>query len=559
MATPPPAVETSGTVGSVAVRVPGYERFENIGKGGFSEVYKAYQPEFQREVAIKVLNLSQLSSLDGDAFRRECQAIGAVSNHPNIVTVYGSGVTDDGRPFIAMELCRDESLHGMLKRRQVVSVRRTLNIGAGVADALALAHDKNILHRDIKPQNILFSEVTGLPALADFGIAYQTADGTQHQPQGLTVQYAAPEVIEEEPPMAQADIYSLGATLYTALAGRRPFHDERRKSVDELIERILHSPVPPITRPGVPSVVEQLVVDMMAKDPARRPASAREVGQRVRDIQHRLGMAVTPSALPDDLGGDLTEQTLKRDRSVAARPPMTDDPSAATKGRSEATWAPDGSAPAGSPPLVEPVPPSAFAPGSTPVGRPGPGLGATSDDAALADDRSLTSATVARPPSPNRPVIEAPAAPPVVGDDAAAERPGRGRLLLAAGAAVAVVAALAVGVLLSTGGEDEPSPTTQLAAPDTTEVIDRTPPDPPTDVVFGRGADGAITIDWSAVEQASSYRVIFVNGGLETLATEETSVELPAGQVPDEVDLCVEILAVGTEGQVGDPSPVTCR
>ncbi|MEM9890596.1 MAG: protein kinase [Actinomycetota bacterium] len=547
----------------MAVRVPGYERFENIGKGGFSEVYKAYQPEFQREVAIKVLNLNQLSSLDGDAFRRECQAIGAVSNHPNIVTVYGSGVTDDGRPFIAMELCRDESLHGMLRRRQVVSVRRTLTIGAGVADALALAHDKNILHRDIKPQNILFSEVTGLPALADFGIAYQTADGTQHQPQGLTVQYAAPEVIEEEAPTAQADIYSLGATLYTALAGRRPFHDERRKSVDELIERILHSPVPPIARPGVPPVVEQLVVDMMAKDPARRPASAREVGRRVRDIQHRLGMAVTPSALPDDLGGDLTEQTLDRHRPGGAPPAVTDDASAATRGRNETTWAPDGSAPVGSRPLVEPSPaPAAFSPGARrPEGRSDaaddPGAAAAE---AVADDRSLTSATVARPPGARRPVVDAPSADTPAGEGPApGERAGRGRLLIAAGAGVVVVAALAVGVLLSPGGEDEPAATTRLAAPSTTELVDRTPPAAPADVAFGTGADGSITIEWSEVERAASYRVIFVNGGLETLATEDTEVQLPAGQAPDQVDLCVEILAVGAEGQAGDASPITCR
>ncbi len=534
--------------------MPGYERFEHIGKGGFSEVYKAYQPEFQREVAIKVLNLSQLSSLDGDAFRRECQAIGAVSNHPNIVTVYGSGVTDDGRPFIAMELCRDESLHGMLKRRQVVSVRRTLTIGASVADALALAHDKQILHRDIKPQNILFSDVTGLPALADFGIAYQTADGTQHQPQGLTVQYAAPEVIEEAPPTAQADIYSLGATLYTALAGRRPFHDERRKSVDELIDRILESPVPPIARPGVPAVVEELMVDMMAKDPARRPTSAREVGRRVRDIQHRLGMAVTPSALADDLGGDFTEQTLDRHRPSARSPltPAADDASAATRSPSQATWAPDQLE--GAPPTdaratpSSPVAPAAYAPPSG------------GDVGTLADDRSLTSATVARPPRVDRPEVRAPDADDTDDVEIPAERPGRGRLLIALAAAAAVVAALAVGVVVSLGGDGDPTTdTTVLAAPDTTEVIDLSPPDSPTEVSVDTGAGGVVTISWSAVEEATSYRVIFVNGGLENVATESTDVEIPAGEVPTEVDLCVEVLAVGAGGRVGDPSPVTCR
>ncbi len=550
----------------VAVQVPGYERFEQIGRGGFSEVYKAYQPEFQRAVAIKVLNLDELSSLDGDALRRECQAIGAVSNHPNIVTVYGSGVTTDGRPFIAMELCRDESLHGMLRRRQVVSVRRALTIGASVADALALAHDKNILHRDIKPQNILFSDVTGLPALADFGIAYQTTDGTQHQPQGLTVQYAAPEVIDEQTPTIQADIYSLGATLYTTLAGRRPFHDESNQSVDELIERIIHSPVPPIARPGVPPVVEQLVVDMMAKDPARRPMSARDVGRRVRDIQRQLGMAITPSTLPDGGVADQTEKTLGRRRSPHQPPPAADARSG--------TWPPEGptqvpdhagnrphhpleskpAAPVGA--LHDPFggvrdgQATAFDPTSVGLRSEGPGP---------ANDRSPTSATVARPPRADRPPVQATRPDDRGQEGTAAEGTGRGRLLAAIAAAIAVVTALAVGVLISSGGGDDSPPTTELAAPSTTQVIDLTPPAPPTDVRFTTKADGAITVSWSEVEPAASYRVLFVNGGLEPIATESTSVDLAVDRLPTDGDLCVEILAVGPEGQAGDPSAVTCR
>jgi serine/threonine protein kinase len=150
--------------------VPGYQDVEQIGAGGFGAVYRARQPAFDRTVAVKVLN----GRLDDEAtlrrFQRECQALGSVSSHPNIVPVYDAGGTPQGQPYMVMAFIR----RGSLAQRLAVAGRlpwtEVAELGVKLAGALHSAHLAGVLHRDIKPENILVSDY-GEPLLADFGIA----------------------------------------------------------------------------------------------------------------------------------------------------------------------------------------------------------------------------------------------------------------------------------------------------------------------------------------------------------------------------------------------------
>jgi len=205
----------------VGATISGYEQFRPIGSGGFSTVYEARQPELNRKVAVKVLTIGSGQDFDRAAFEGECRAMGTVSEHPNIVTVYESGFSQEGLPYITMELY-NETLLDKIQASGFLSLEDVLVIGVQMAGALHRAHEERLLHRDIKPQNIFFSQY-GEPFLGDFGIAALAHEQHVQKTFGLTFHYAAPEVLDGQMPTVSSDIYSLGATVYTALAGHRPF------------------------------------------------------------------------------------------------------------------------------------------------------------------------------------------------------------------------------------------------------------------------------------------------------------------------------------------------
>lgn len=277
------------------VSIPRYSQFQPIGSGGFSQVYRAYRADQNQHQAVKVLALGTNREIDREAFRSECKAMGTVSTHPNVVTIFDNGFTNEGYPYIAMELCKI-SLTERIKQSptRCLSVDDVLAIGIKVFHALEHAHRLEVLHRDLKPHNILFTQ-HGDPVLTDFGIASIPGDPESQHLAGLSYHYAAPEVFHDEPYDESCDIYSLGATLYSALAGRQPFDMPGNNDRELLAQRICDHPPPPITIQEIPEPVEREIGRLLAKHAIDRPRSAREARERLMDIQRRLGSTTTTS------------------------------------------------------------------------------------------------------------------------------------------------------------------------------------------------------------------------------------------------------------------------
>jgi tRNA A-37 threonylcarbamoyl transferase component Bud32 len=266
----------------------GYEDLVRIDQGGFATVYRARDKRFDRTVALKVLRSDSLNDRQLRRFRAECLATGRVSSHPNIVTVYDAGTTRSHRPWLAMEYCSGGSLAQKVARQGPLPVAEVISIGARLCSALDAAHQAGILHRDVKPHNVLLTSY-GEPALADFGIASVVIeDDTVTETAAYTVVHAAPEILEGRAGTSAADIYSLASTLYTLLAGAAPFAKEARTGLAPLVTRILRNDLPAIARPGVPPELERLLRRAMAAEPQDRPASAAELGVALSKLGRRL-------------------------------------------------------------------------------------------------------------------------------------------------------------------------------------------------------------------------------------------------------------------------------
>ncbi len=254
-----------------------YEILETTGSGGMGVVYRAVDLALNRTVALKVLrdDLRNQPHLVA-RFQREAKAFAAL-DHPNIVHIYSVGVI--GRiPYIAMEFVEGEPLSEVLMSRGPIPWREALEIGSQVADALACAHDHLIIHRDIKPGNILIDR-EGRARVTDFGIAKVLNASTQLTADGArlgTPQYMCPERCQNKEITPLSDIYSLGVVLFQCISGRLPY--ETNSSV-ELIQRIASEPPARLRQfvPDAPDAVERLLAYMIEKKPAARPKDAREL------------------------------------------------------------------------------------------------------------------------------------------------------------------------------------------------------------------------------------------------------------------------------------------
>lgn len=278
-----------------APTVPGYEVYDLLGQGGFGTVYRARQLTVGRDVALKIDSRVLATERDRRRFLREVSAAGQLSGHPNVIDLYDAGTLADGRPYLVSELCPGGSLDAVLRREGPLAPARVREIGVGIADALAAAHAAGILHRDVKPANILMNRF-GVPGLSDFGLAsILDADGGQSATrEALTPAYAAPEAFELADPAPTADVYSLAATLYALLAGQPPrFVPGMRPSIATIMQ--LHrQPVPDIM--GVPRSMIDILRAGLASDPARRLPSA--VSLRDALAAARLDAPAGPQAAP---------------------------------------------------------------------------------------------------------------------------------------------------------------------------------------------------------------------------------------------------------------------
>lgn len=271
--------------------IPGFLRFELIGAGGFSKVYTAYQERLARTVAVKVVTVD-LSPEASRRFEREQQTAGQLDGHPNVIRIYESGFTAQGRPYLVMEHHAEGSLTDRLRRHGPLPVADVLDIGVKLAGALAAAHRRGVVHRDVKPQNVLLSPFAG-PVLADFGIAALDPGRFTVTTEAFSVNHAAPEVLAGQPATPSSDLYSLASSLYELLAGRAPFADAERSELLALIGRVQHEPVPPIARPDLPPAAEAVLLGLMARDPADRPLEGVDFAERLREVQRSLGLTIT--------------------------------------------------------------------------------------------------------------------------------------------------------------------------------------------------------------------------------------------------------------------------
>jgi serine/threonine protein kinase len=272
-----------------------------IASGGMADVWAGTDQVLQRSVAVKVMRPDTgHEELFAKRFRDEAVHSAALL-HTNIATLFDYG-EDDGLAFLVMELVKGEPLSLLLRRRGALPAPEVRSLLGQAALALGVAHEARVVHRDIKPANILVRP-DGLVKLTDFGIA-RALDAAGHTRAGEmlgTPHYISPEQAMGEAATGASDLYALGVVAHEMLSGRRPF--DRGTPVATALSHV-NEPPPPLPD-GVPQDLAQLVTDCLSKDPAARPANAREVARRVGIGEHEmaglaLGLALTLDGWSDD-------------------------------------------------------------------------------------------------------------------------------------------------------------------------------------------------------------------------------------------------------------------
>jgi hypothetical protein len=425
--------------------LPGYTSVKLLGSGGFADVFLYEQHLPRRRVAVKVLLADGLTAASRAAFVAEANVMAQLSSHPYIVTIHHAGVAGDDRPYLVMEYAPGASLAERYKKAPL-TVEDALRTGVRLSSAVATAHSAGILHRDIKPGNVLTNEF-GWPALTDFGIASVVDEGavplhtttrgglegstggtgsTESQSIGLSVPWSPPEMFEDDPqPDVRSDVFSLAATVYTLLAGQTPFEVRGRPNgTVDLMGRIERGAITPLARDDVPLSFVAVLRKGMEVDRAHRFATAVEFARALQRVELELGFAPTAIDVPN----------LAVDEGVRGAPDDAD----ATRARGVAT--------------ID-AQPAAPAPSTDATRLRGPAATVSPDAPAV--DRTVMRARPAVDTAP--PPVETASAPPA---PAATPEPRRRGGTIAAAILIPIVAVLAVvGIVAAVvSGQNAPDP-----------------------------------------------------------------------------------------------------
>ena len=268
-----------------------YEIRSRIARGGMATVYVALDRRLDREVALKVMHPHLADGVDGAAFvsrfRREARAAARLA-HPGVVAVYDQGLDGD-TSYLTMEYVRGSNLRRELREEGTLSVRRTLDVLAPVLAALAAAHAKGLVHRDVKPENVLVAAQDGQVKVADFGLARAVTEVTSTTTGTVlgTVAYLAPEVIATGACDARTDVYAVGILAYEMLTGTLPH--EGSTPIQVAFQHVHHDVPPPSSRvPWLPAAIDDLVAAFTAREPAARPADAGTALDLLRKVRFTL-------------------------------------------------------------------------------------------------------------------------------------------------------------------------------------------------------------------------------------------------------------------------------
>jgi serine/threonine-protein kinase len=268
-----------------------YRLIKQIGSGGMAEVYLAYDETLEREVAFKVLNQKYAENKEAiERFRREARNAASLS-HPNIVAIHDRGETEDGTYYIVMEYMEGGTLEDLIQQDGPLPPQRATEITLQVAHALQVAHEKGVIHRDIKPQNILLSK-SGEAKVADYGIARAATATTMTQAGSVmgTVHYISPEQALGESATPRSDLYSLGVVLYEMLTGELPYDAETPAGiVMKHVGGLSRSPKE--ANPEVPEELDGVSARLLARDPEDRYPDAAALVEDLERVKEGLAPA----------------------------------------------------------------------------------------------------------------------------------------------------------------------------------------------------------------------------------------------------------------------------
>lgn len=534
--------------------IAGFRHLSLLGSGGFSDVYLYEQDQPRRKVAVKVLLADLKTEGARQRFETEANLMAQVSSHPYIVTIFEARITADGHSYLAMEYCPRPSLD-VRYRRSRLGVDEALAVGVQVASAVETAHRAGIAHRDIKPANILVTAYNR-PALTDFGISGTTeGSGAEDDDTGMSIPWSPPEAFTGSyVDGVKIDIWALGATVYTLLAGHSPFvQPGGNNSQRELMSRIGTVPLPGLGRVDVPDSLQLALATAMSKSPDARYSSAHSFALALQRIQAELNMSVTPFEVLDDSdaadpavddGGEATRvrQVVSIDpESTTHAPTRPGTPSrpTSTPEASRTPWV-------SPPPAGDTRPPGPYGPGDE-VASGGPDTGYDSaqedvtvlrrKDAAASRHSTADAGTAAVAVGSRTPVHEPDA------ELSVEPHHTKRNLWLLIGAIVVVVAAVVTGTVLTTTDDpvSDPEPTGLATQPANAAEGFGTVPAPVD--LSAEQSGGSVTFIWKNPDPQPGdvfmWRPATIQGSGEYEAVKKPKITVKAKQG---AQTCIEVV-----------------